>query len=284
MTLDNSSVQAAAQHIAHADALFISAGAGMGVDSGLPDFRGVQGFWRAYPAFERLGHSFADMANPAWFSRDPELAWGFYGHRLHMYQATQPHAGFSLLKQWAAGRPDGCFVFTSNVDGQFQAGGFVEAQVVECHGSIHHLQCTTPCNPGLWPVGELRLEVDPDTIRASAPLPTCPQCGAIARPNILMFGDANFIGSRVDTQERRMVHWLNQRLDTRTPQKLAIIECGAGTAVPTVRWQSERVSKAFDVPLIRINPRDGRGPAGTISLASGALDTLTAIDQAMRAL
>ncbi len=56
----------------------VCAGAGIGVDSGLPDFRGNQGFWRAYPPFAELGLSFVDMANPQWFASDPEFAWGFY--------------------------------------------------------------------------------------------------------------------------------------------------------------------------------------------------------------
>jgi len=72
----------------------------MGVDSGLPDFRGNQGFWKAYPPLERLGISFVSMADPVWFTRDPELAWGFYGHRLGLYRATEPHAGFAVLKRW----------------------------------------------------------------------------------------------------------------------------------------------------------------------------------------
>jgi NAD-dependent SIR2 family protein deacetylase len=49
----------------------------MGVDSGLPDFRGAQGFWRAYPAIAKLGLSFEGMANPAWFKKNPHLAWAF---------------------------------------------------------------------------------------------------------------------------------------------------------------------------------------------------------------
>ena len=54
--------------IAAADALLVAAGAGMGVDSGLPDFRGPEGFWPAYPAYRKLGKSFQDLANPVWFS------------------------------------------------------------------------------------------------------------------------------------------------------------------------------------------------------------------------
>ena len=48
----------AAKAICKADAMIVTAGAGMGVDSGLPDFRGDQGFWNAYPMYERLGINF----------------------------------------------------------------------------------------------------------------------------------------------------------------------------------------------------------------------------------
>ena len=107
-----------------AQALLIGAGAGMGVDSGLPDFRGTQGFWKAYPAYAKLGLDFASMANTQWFQKDPEFAWGFYGHRLGLYRTTVPHAGFGLLRAWASRMKHGAFVFTSNVDGQFQRAGF----------------------------------------------------------------------------------------------------------------------------------------------------------------
>src|ERR1051326_3225512 len=77
--------------------LVITAGAGMGVDSGLPDFRGPEGFWKAYPAIAKLGLSFSQMADPSWFETDSALAWAFYGHRLNLYRRTIPHFGFQLL-------------------------------------------------------------------------------------------------------------------------------------------------------------------------------------------
>src|SRR6185437_1705178 len=93
--------QAAARLLAQADGLMITAGAGMGVDSGLPDFRGDEGFWKAYPMLGELGISFAEMANPRHFASDPAMGWGFYGHRLQLYRATVPHAGFASLQQVA---------------------------------------------------------------------------------------------------------------------------------------------------------------------------------------
>jgi NAD-dependent SIR2 family protein deacetylase len=68
----NQAIERAAGAIADADALLIGAGAGMGVDSGLPDFRGNEGFWKAYPPFR--GQSFASISNPMWFHSAPERA------------------------------------------------------------------------------------------------------------------------------------------------------------------------------------------------------------------
>src|SRR5436305_9091673 len=117
-------IDRAAEAVEAADALLIGAGAGMGVDSGLPDFRGTQGFWRAYPPYAKLNLDFVSLANPMWFATDPALAWGFYGHRLNLYRRTRPHEGFAILLRWAGRIPHGAFVFTSNIAGHFQRSGF----------------------------------------------------------------------------------------------------------------------------------------------------------------
>ena len=49
--------------------ILITAGAGFGIDSGLPDFRGPNGFWKAYPQFESTGMKFSDAANPMYFKQ-----------------------------------------------------------------------------------------------------------------------------------------------------------------------------------------------------------------------
>jgi NAD-dependent SIR2 family protein deacetylase len=269
-----STIGSAADAVANADALLITAGAGMGVDSGLPDFRGDKGFWKAYPPFERLGVSFVDMANPGWFARDPELAWGFYGHRLGLYRATTPHRGFEFLRKWGEELEYGSFVFTSNVDGQFQQAGFDRERVIECHGSINHLQCTEPCSNEIWSADDFEIAVDDDSIRAVSRLPKCPHCGAVARPNVLMFGDWHWIPGRTADQEQRFSSWLARAASP----KLVIAEFGAGSAVPTVRMTSERVASRSGATLIRINPREKQVPHGHIGIAANALEALEAID------
>jgi len=269
--MPDETVQRGRRALEEATALLICAGAGMGVDSGLPDFRGNEGFWRAYPPFARLGLSFIDMANPSWFRRDPELAWGFYGHRLHLYRTTEPHSGFTALLRFGRSLPRGFFVFTSNVDGQFQKAGFPEESIAECHGSIHQLQCSRPCSRSIWPADGTEILVDEDTFRAAPPLPLCPACGEVVRPNILMFGDWAWISDRSSAQEERLEDWLGQVDGSR----LVIVEIGAGTAVPTVRMLSERTAARLQATLVRINPREPQVPRGQIGFAAPALETLT---------
>jgi NAD-dependent SIR2 family protein deacetylase len=266
-------LEKAANAIRTAEAMLIGAGAGMGVDSGLPDFRGDEGFWKAYPPFAERGLSFVDLASPDWFDADPRVAWGFYGHRLGLYRRTEPHGGFHLLARWAATLPCGPFVFTSNVDGQFQRAGFAADQVVECHGSIHHLQCSVPCSDAIWE-NEDTVSVDEKTFWADPPLPACPRCGGVARPNILMFGDGGWLPHRTHRQLRALERWLSSVQG----RPVVVVELGAGRAVPTVRFRCEGAASDLDATLIRVNPREPGGPPGTLSFAEGALAVLRRLD------
>ena len=266
----------AKKFINDADAILITAGAGMGVDSGLPDFRGNEGFWRAYPPIKELGLSFSAMANPQWFARNPPLAWAFYGHRLNLYRDTMPHDGFQMLLKLVQKKSDDYFIFTSNVDGQFQKAGFNQDKIVEVHGSIHHFQCSENCQQNIWDADKEHIEVDMDKFEA-IDIPLCKDCGDIARPNILMFGDWNWNEKRTTEQKYRFYSWLKSIRENN--KKLAIIEIGAGTAIPTIRQKGECLAKEYEYArLIRINPRAFHlnGEYG-FSISSGGLDGLKEI-------
>lgn len=268
-------IKKAAEAVNNADALLITAGAGIGVDSGLPDFRGNEGFWKAYPPIAKLGKSFSEMANPVWFDKNPKIAWAFYGHRLNLYRETIPHKGFEIMLNWANNKKYGYYVFTSNVDGQFQKTDFKNEAINEVHGSIHHFQCSRPCTYDIWDASSINVDVDLEVFEALEPLPLCPSCGAIARPNILMFGDWNWIANRSSDQSNRYHNWLNE-LQSANAQ-LAIIELGAGHAVPTVRTESQSIYRSQHAKFIRINPRDYETPAGGISIPLGSKEGIERI-------
>ncbi|WP_338016797.1 SIR2 family NAD-dependent protein deacylase [Noviherbaspirillum sedimenti] len=238
----------------------------------MPDFRGDNGFWKAYPALGDLGMRFYEVANPKAFESMPAIAWGFYGHRLNLYRDAVPHAGFARLLNLSRKMPNGAFVFTSNVDGQFQKAGFDPDRIIECHGSIHHLQCFNACGQSTWPADDFVPVIDIAHCKLQSALPTCPACGGLARPNIMMFGDWDWNGKNAERQKTRFDAWM-----ARTERPI-VIEIGAGTAIPTVRYFGEEAG----CPLIRINPTEYQvGLVRDIAISLGALDGITRITKVL---
>jgi NAD-dependent SIR2 family protein deacetylase len=213
------------------------------------------------------------FANPAMFAEHPELALGFYGHRLKLYRETVPHEGFVILRQWADGMPRGVFVFTSNVDGQFQKAGFSEHRIQECHGSIHTLQCLDVCTNDTWSAKQFHPLVNEKTSELESPMPRCPHCGAFARPNILMFGDWAWIDAPYEEQRERLARWIS------SVSKPVVVELGAGTALPTVRRFSELNARGR---LVRINLREANtNPMHGVGFEGEAAATLKHLDSQM---
>lgn len=252
----------------------ITAGAGMSVDSGLPDFRGPQGFWKAYPPMKKLGLTLPEASNPTWFYQDPSFAWGFFGHRYKLYKTTTPHDGYSILKKWVTGKK--YFIYTSNVDGHFAKAGFPDDKIAECHGTIHYLQCLDTCSLDIWPIDQF-VNFDPTTFRANEPLPKCKNCGRLARPNILMFGDSDWIPNRTYEQMNNLENALNE-----SNSKIAVIEIGAGEALPRIRVFGQRLVDRNNATLIRINPDKTRDiEDSAIEIHMKALDALRTLDSVM---
>lgn len=259
--------------IGTADALIIAAGAGMGADSGLPTYRGALGFETAYPVVRQLGLSYRDLAKPAMLQRDPYLAWGFHALFAQLFRSARPHEGFSILKRWADEKPSGGFVYTSNVDGFFQRAGFEPGAIMECHGTTLRLQCSVPCGDHLWDARP-PVEFISETLRALDPLPRCGKCGALARPNVKLFDDAQWVGLNTRAQSAAFERWKTLQ----NGRSVVIIECGAGTAVPAVRMASELAVRQLGATLIRINPHDAEVPAGHVSIPLPAREALKRLD------
>ena len=332
--------QRAAEHLRGASGLLVTCGAGFGVDSGLPDFRGKEGLWQAYPPLAKRGLSFEEMADPQWFvecvilsrnsvhticfscvalCRDPQFAWGFYGHRLNLYRETQPHKGFQILQEWSGQMSRGSFVFTTNVDGHFQKAGFSAGRICEVHGSIHHIQAADPATvihewqmagagveqhpkdmkvvhslynvPLVATADHLQLEVDMDALRVSSeslpmwPSPNGGPSAGVARPNIKMFCDESFVVGRQAHQVTAFKEWVAHAA---AEGGLVVLDAGSGTSVPVARITAEQVAGHLKAPLIRINPREAHIEAAAIpadravSMQCTALEGLSLIDECMQ--
>jgi NAD-dependent SIR2 family protein deacetylase len=272
----NPDIARAAKAIADADVIIVGAGAGMGVDSGMPDFRSADGFWGNYPLLNGKRLDVLSMCNPDWFRNDPAFAWGFYGHRLNMYRDTPPHAGFEVLAHWVAQSRRGGFVYTSNIDSHFQKSGFHPSRIFEVHGSLQWLQCMDNCGIGLFTSDGLKIEVD-EALHVRGPLPRCRACGALARPNIVLYGDDGFDSSRSNDQRHRMDRYLQGIRGARA----VVLEFGAGMTIPTVRDFCEDTARNLRGTFIRVNKSECSVPPDGIAIEMGAKAALLALNAAL---
>jgi NAD-dependent deacetylase len=144
-------------------------GAGISAESGVPTFRGKGGLWRNYRA--------EDLATPHAFWRDPALVWEWYGWRRSLIGTCQPNAAHYTLVEMES-HFDDFVLITQNVDGLHRLAG--SQNVVELHGNIWRMRCTRGCRP-IW---EDRRVLLPEE------LPRCPDCGALARPDVVWFGES----------------------------------------------------------------------------------------------
>lgn len=284
-------LERAAAWIDRADAMIVGSGAGMGVDAGLSTFRGRCAGW-TIPALEQRGLQYEDICDPKWFQDEPHLAWSFWEFCHKTYQEARPHEGYELVQQWASRMQFGAFSYTSNVDSHWLRSGWDESRLVEVHGAIRLMQCSVPCGPAAWDTPDELGLVEKDTGYPTAgTLPLCPRCGAVARPDVMMFGqDGAFSKAHRTQQEDGYERWLNALAERAHKEYLNIVclELGCGVAVSTVRRELECVMTRFpSARLIRVNPEqpqvgidlEDRG----VGLPLGALDALQELERRLQA-
>jgi NAD-dependent deacetylase len=142
-------------------------GAGVSTESGIPDFRSPTGIWRR---FDPMEYATIDA-----FHADPAKVWDFYGKRLAALAAAAPNDGHRALAQLE--RRDWIdAVITQNVDGLHARAG--SRNVVEVHGSIRTASCL-----------DCGTTVSFDEAVALLPVPGCPRCGRVLKPDVVMFGE-----------------------------------------------------------------------------------------------
>jgi NAD-dependent deacetylase len=144
-------------------------GAGISAESGVPTFRGPGGLWH--------NHRPEDLATPYAFQRDPRLVWEWYDWRRGLIGACQPNAAHHTLAEMESYWDDFVLV-TQNVDGLHRLAG--SRTVVELHGNLWRMRCTRGCR-STWE----------DRTVPLAEIPArCPRCGALARPDVVWFGES----------------------------------------------------------------------------------------------
>ena len=218
-----------------ADGVVILAGAGLGVDAGIPDFRGTTGLWTAEK------DNFMKFASADAFFERPLEAWNFYIMRLMKYSELEPHRGYYELKILLDSLGKDIYVVTSNVDGHFKRSGYDSNKIYEIHGNLEHMQCSNRCTRTTWPMLNFT-----DALTEDRQMPTCEECGSYLRPQVMMFNDPWFVMDLVEDQSQQCMQWYADK------KNVVGIEIGAGLAVPSIRWHGQERTQT----LIRINPHE----------------------------
>jgi len=246
--------------ISSAESVLFIFGAGMSVDSGIPDYRSSGGWYRENGPFAAIDKTAFTISLRSELEADLHRAWGVWCYQQAVMARAKPHAGYALLAGEASKNPARAFVLTSNVDDLAFRAGFPPERVHQCHGSIFRLQCGIPCCRETWPMPDEPLALDTENFLAKDPLPRCPFCGAVARPNAYLFGDTegSYVWEGNQATAERFSAWLAEQKNT----DLLMVEIGCGLGAPGLRRRAEQY--LADCPrslLIRINDSAATGPS-----------------------
>ena len=184
--------------------VFVLTGAGVSAESGIPTFRGKDGYWRNLDP--------AKLATPEAFARDPQLVWDWYRERRERIRNAQPNAAHEAIARLARAT-DEFLLVTQNVDDLHARAGMPAEKMVRIHGDIFVTRCSrcefsyagrggSPEPPGAGAIqsqsGRLRsrngceatagLSIAP-TSDSDVDLPLCPNCHALLRPGVVWFGE-----------------------------------------------------------------------------------------------
>ena len=153
-----------AQKLKDSKKIVFVTGAGISQESGIPTFRGKDGYWRKYDPMK--------LASIDAFYDDPKLVWEWYEDRRKNILAVKPNEGHFAISQMEEFKD--VIVLTQNIDGLHQRSG--STNVLELHGSIIRIKCTV-CD-----------FTDNITENFESLPPKC-KCGSMLRPDVVWFGE-----------------------------------------------------------------------------------------------
>ena len=165
--MEKEAIQELKKIVAHSDNIVFFGGAGVSTESGIPDFRSVDGLYNQkydYPPETILSHSF--------YMRHPEEFYRFYRDKMICTTAKPNKAHLALAELERRGKLKA--VITQNIDGLHQAAG--SKCVLELHGSVHRNFCE-----------ECHAFYGLDTIINSTGVPTCQTCGGRIKPDVVLY-------------------------------------------------------------------------------------------------
>jgi NAD-dependent deacetylase len=162
-------------------------GAGISAESGIPTFRGKEGFW----VVGSRNYMPQEMATHAMFTIEPEEVWRWYLHRFGVVRQAAPNAGHEALVRLERGLGERFTLVTQNIDGLHRRAGASDERTYCIHGDAAWIRCSYDCGVGRLPLPDLNVRDPRNPLSAEerARL-TCPRCGGWLRPHVLWFDES----------------------------------------------------------------------------------------------
>ncbi|HTM19766.1 MAG TPA: Sir2 family NAD-dependent protein deacetylase [Kofleriaceae bacterium] len=168
--------------------VIVLTGAGISAESGIPTFRGQEGYWTVG---SRVYHP-QELATHEAFTQLPWEVWRWYLWRRSVCRAARPNAAHLALVELERRLGDGFLLITQNVDGLHLRAGSSPERTYQVHGNIDFMRCAHDCTLERWPVPDAvgDLGKDDPLTDAQRALLRCPRCGRGARPHVLWFDES----------------------------------------------------------------------------------------------
>ena len=163
-------------------------GAGISAESGIPTFRGPEGYWTVGSKVYRP----QEMATFHMFCQMPDEVWRWYLYRMNVCGSAQPNQGHHALVAMENFFDDRFTLITQNVDGLHLRAGNSLARTSQIHGNVFYMRCSLECSQEFYPIPEtVRPKSKEERLTASDRQNLrCPLCGARTRPHVLLFDES----------------------------------------------------------------------------------------------
>ncbi|HXJ19353.1 MAG TPA: Sir2 family NAD-dependent protein deacetylase [Polyangia bacterium] len=211
-------------------------GAGISAESGVPTFRGPEGYWRVG---SRNYHP-TEMATATAFASMPDDVWRWYLHRRGVCRAAAPNAAHAALADLDQALGDRVRLVTQNVDGLHLRAGGDPARIFQIHGNLDFCRCVRGCAPVVRPLPE---DATPAGLRCA--------CGERLRPHVLWFDES---------YDEPLYRYVSALRAAQTAAALIVVGTSGATTLPARMCE---IVAARGAPLIVIDVE----PTGFAALA-----------------
>ena len=218
----------------------ILTGAGISAESGIPTFRGPEGYWTVGSD----NYQPQEMGTQKMFQRMPREVWKWYLFRLGVCRQAAPNGGHEACAQLDAALGERFTLITQNVDGLHTRAGSSLERTYSIHGNLEQVRCGVDCCAELWPMPPDVVPVGrgEEITAAQWALLRCPRCGEGLRPHVLWFDES---------YDELWFRWDSSLSAAARTDLLIVVGTSGATTLPTYVVRSAARAGSL---LIDVNP------------------------------